>query len=313
MALGAEGDQQRPHSQQEQMRDEVEVDGRREAALSASSDVPRRVRNRKPHSLPKSDSLKSFTELPDYLQDNEFIHSYYRPNLGVKNTLLSLFNLHNETGNIWTHLIGFALFVGLTVYIAVAPPTPLAIGKAQVDLLWHSVKDRVQSVHHSLPDLHSLQGNLQANLHSLSERMQGNLHSLSERVQDSLAERVHHLQGSLNERVLNLQGGLNVLAGALNKRMPQSLTSLLHWPTPRWPIYTFLAGAMGCLLCSSVCHLFACCSQHVSETIWRFDYAGIALLIVTSFFPPVYYGFLCEPFWMVFYLVTTTILGESST
>ena len=42
-------------------------------------------------------------------------------------------------------------------------------------------------------------------------------------------------------------------------------------------------------------------------------HAGIALLLVTSFFPPVYYGFLCEPFWMVFYLVTTTILGESST
>ena len=45
--------------------------------------------------------------------------------------------------------------------------------------------------------------------------------------------------------------------------------------------------------------------------VWRLDYAGIVLLVVTSFYPAVFYGFLCQPFWCNFYLSTTTIVGEA--
>ena len=34
----------------------------------------------------------------------------------------------------------------------------------------------------------------------------------------------------------------------------------VQWPTARWPVYVFLAGAMACLLTSATCHLLACCS-----------------------------------------------------
>jgi adiponectin receptor len=67
---------------------------------------------------------------------------------------------------------------------------------------------------------------------------------------------------------------------------------------------------MACLLTSATCHLFGCCSAHVTALLWRFDYAGIAVLIVASFFPPVYYSFLCSPWTRLFYLVTTSVLGE---
>ena len=35
-----------------------------------------------------------------------------------------------------------------------------------------------------------------------------------------------------------------------------------QWPTPRWPVHVFTAGAMTCLLTSSFCHLFGCCDWH---------------------------------------------------
>eukprot|EP00955_Chlamydomonas_euryale_P020805 220345-Chlamydomonas_euryale.AAC.5 len=39
-------------------------------------------------------------------QDNEFIQRHYRRTLPVRDSIKSLFGLHNETGNIYTHLIG---------------------------------------------------------------------------------------------------------------------------------------------------------------------------------------------------------------
>ena len=46
-----------------------------------------------------------------------------------------------------------------------------------------------------------------------------------------------------------------------------------------------------------------------STIVWRVDYVGIAVLIVASFFPVVYYSFLCVPFVRHLYLATMTTLG----
>lgn len=59
--------------------------------------------------------LISFVELPEYMKDNEYILRYYRAEWPLKEAFFSLFRWHNETLNIWTHLLGFVLFLGLTV------------------------------------------------------------------------------------------------------------------------------------------------------------------------------------------------------
>jgi len=38
-----------------------------------------------------------------------------------------------------------------------------------------------------------------------------------------------------------------------------------RWPASRWPIHVFTAGAITCMLTSSVCHLLGCCSFHISQ------------------------------------------------
>jgi adiponectin receptor len=60
--------------------------------------------------------------LPSWLRDNEYLRSGHRPPLpSTKACLESLFRLHTETGNIWTHLIGAIFFLISMVVFMVAP------------------------------------------------------------------------------------------------------------------------------------------------------------------------------------------------
>lgn len=63
----------------------------------------------------------TYDKLPFHMKDNDFIRTGYRP--PMKSHLLafsSVFRLHNETTNIWLHIIGtmiyFWIFLQLTIY-----------------------------------------------------------------------------------------------------------------------------------------------------------------------------------------------------
>lgn len=62
----------------------------------------------------------SFDNLPDWLRDNEFLRHNHRPPMNsFRGCFKSMFRMHTETMNIWTHLLGFVFFVVLClgVYI----------------------------------------------------------------------------------------------------------------------------------------------------------------------------------------------------
>ncbi|KAF8691273.1 hypothetical protein HU200_040398 [Digitaria exilis] len=78
---------------------------------------------------------------------------------------------------------------------------------------------------------------------------------------------------------------------------------------PQWPRMVFLVGAMSCLAISATAHLLACHSRRASVVFWQLDYAGISIMIVASFVPPVYYAFLCDARARSGYLSAITALG----
>lgn len=99
------------------------------------------------------------------------------------------------------------------------------------------------------------------------------------------------------------------LSSTVPDQLRAALQHVLQWPVQRWPVYLYMACTMICLLTSSLCHLFGCCSRHTIAVLWRLDYMGITLLIVASFYPQLYYGFMCSPAVRNFYLAVTTLLG----
>ncbi|GMF19734.1 unnamed protein product [Phytophthora fragariaefolia] len=55
-----------------------------------------------------------------YLADNSYIRSGYRLHYSVRECFLSLFELHNETLNVWTHMVGSFIFLSLMLYLALS-------------------------------------------------------------------------------------------------------------------------------------------------------------------------------------------------
>ena len=61
--------------------------------------------------------LYNIEEIPDWYKDNNYIQNQYRKwGQGWIYYFKTLFTLHNETFNIWSHLIGSILFISLIVY-----------------------------------------------------------------------------------------------------------------------------------------------------------------------------------------------------
>ena len=65
------------------------------------------------HWLKRDVKLLKITEVDDIYRSNPFILTGYRDKTTFLGCLKSLLVLHNETINIWTHLLGFLFFVGI--------------------------------------------------------------------------------------------------------------------------------------------------------------------------------------------------------
>lgn len=71
----------------------------------------------------------------------------------------------------------------------------------------------------------------------------------------------------------------------------------------------FFIGAIVCLGFSFAFHTLSCHSENVGKLFSKLDYCGIALLIMGSFVPWLYYGFYCHYNHKIIYLSVVSVLG----
>ncbi|CAF0732909.1 unnamed protein product [Adineta steineri] len=147
------------------------------------------------------------SHLPHWLLDNEYLLSGHRPPMpSFKQCFASIFRLHTETVNIWTHLLGTLVFIVIAIYFSTRPSTEIHMEK-------------------------------------------------------------------------------KIIFGA------------------------FFLGAIICLLCSTLYHTLYCHSPKISKFFSKLDYCGIAILIIGSIIPLLYYQFYCEFGTKLAYLTLIGVLG----
>jgi len=74
-----------------------------------------------------------FHHLPQWLQDNDFLRKGHRPPLPTfRECFKSIFRIHTETGNIWTHLLGVVAFIGLASFFLAMPHTEINLQEKMV-------------------------------------------------------------------------------------------------------------------------------------------------------------------------------------
>uniref|UniRef100_A0A914DI65 Uncharacterized protein n=1 Tax=Acrobeloides nanus TaxID=290746 RepID=A0A914DI65_9BILA len=149
-----------------------------------------------------------YENLPEWLRDNEYLKSNHRPIVqNYAACFRSIFKLHSETGNIWTHLIGCLIFVAIAAYF------------------WVNTEGHV----------------------------------------------------SLHDKLVFL---------------------------------AFFASAILCLGLSTLFHTVCCHSAEVFVLFRKLDYLGIAVMIIGSMIPMVYYWFYCETIPKLVYISMIVVLGS---
>ncbi|OMJ74385.1 hypothetical protein SteCoe_26712 [Stentor coeruleus] len=221
-----------------------------------------------------SERVDELDEFHKFQQDNEFIIKGYRLYFNTtKKILRSLFLVHNETVNIWTHLVGALMF--LMIILSFVFSTDFSSNT----LIYKSY-------------IISLESEFTETKNAIAFALNKFMKEIST---SSIAKSFEKTCNSTVTTVLNLLTEY------------ESSTTMEMEDVKKWPLFVFLASALICLTMSSCFHLFNAHSARIKVIMNSLDYAGIAILICGSFFPLVYYLFFCNEFYIYLYLIAISV------
>lgn len=78
--------------------------------------------------------LLAYEHIPEWLRDNRYIKKGYRANIGWRHSVESVCHLHNETVNVWSHLIAFLVMTCLLV-LTMAILSPHGVDRLELDVV----------------------------------------------------------------------------------------------------------------------------------------------------------------------------------
>jgi hypothetical protein len=225
--------------------------------------------------------LHAVEDIPDWLKDNPYILRGYRAHLDWRQCLRSMFKIHNETLNVWTHVLG-ALFFLFLMFHTLQSLSPAALGSNNMSSQFSYIEDVIESTK------------------TYSEQME----DAAELQFVACADRVYRWvdqwrrEGvnyhSLVQEIELFKGELAIFArgkmvGLLNSfKATLGLTADVELSTA--PIMMMTLTTTFCFAFSSIFHLFYCQSHESCIKLQRLDYGGICIFLSGTGSAAMFYG-----------------------
>jgi adiponectin receptor len=262
-----------------------------------------------PHGRPTcgENNIRCIDCVPEYVK-NDHIIGGYRFNMSYWQATKSLFALHNETFNVWTHLLGIVFFLYLFFFVVLASPTihdrvvvleqqvatlksnqlaPFLTSAARVTML-AELQQEYDALAASWQDFRSkFVGEREHRLVRLMSQLDTTLEELHRHLQSSQVGQDQLVAADLQLQVVRdinlLHSELTALASSLASNEDS------HY-VPLWPMTIYIASVICCFLFSTLFHLYCAVGGEDVHLYWRkLDYAGISVLISGSYIPIMYY------------------------
>lgn len=279
--------------------------------------------------VPRVVTMEEFEKSGQYPCDVPYLYGGFRINhFELTDCVKSIFKLHNETLNIWTHLLGcIALIIVMIWYMFYSE---LSIGfyikmvndlkKLTFDESFKIISYSVELFKQNLFNLYEYQGsNVKNTIKSLDSTLNLVLRNKEEiwsfinyikinnpsekpELWVSQIGEYHKFVLDINKNLYNLKsypnlngnidyGNMKVfdkIGGAMPNR--EGIQNLTIWP-----IILFLACSFFCLSCSVIMHSFNPMNRKIYIITGKIDYSGIIIYIFGAIVSAIYYSYYCDP------------------
>ena len=267
--------------------------------------------------------LGTYDEAPKYMQLNEYIKKGYRINCNsIYKSIKSLFIIHNESINIWSHLLGSIFFIFLihytykyiTIYNIHLNYIKLKISeiKKYNQYLFNTdnyqIKAFVNNLFNYSKNFLNINNVKPKKLYIKTlENLNNTLITLRENNNKNFT--INFYFQKIYENLSHLKIYLFNLMEIQKKTVDEKNTNSINVNIKRFPLFIMLISSIICLTFSSVYHLLRDISNNYHKILSKFDYAGISILIAGSCYPPYYYFFYCSQNLIIIYLSFISIFG----
>ena len=273
--------------------------------------------------------LGSYNDAPEFVKDNEYILNGYRINCdSVSKVTNSLFYLHNETVNVWSHILGMLFVIVLIFYTAIfitSHSTQLSTITSHFNKLTsftqpilnasdYSFFSKINNVTSSFFEDISSKVNFTHKYNDYVRSIEDIITSIKLNTKNIV--KINNITLSISDYINNIYELLLTIRDKLLDLMEIEQIPLVqigntNTQIKRWPLFVMLSTAIVCLSLSATFHLFQTHSKTVNTITSRLDYAGISILIAGSCYPPYFYFFQCETFIRNAYLTFISVFAIS--
>ena len=287
-------------------------------------------------------TLGTFEEAEKFMQDNEYIREGYILNCNTfKRTLRSLLMIHNETVNVWSHLVGAIFFFFLiwytTIFITnlqtqvsnIRSDASLVANKArefkeESSDIMKNVYTSMKEIEYNFKNFYNAEKEEETTVYIRAfneiNYIYGELKNYSLPVMVSAYKKIKDYYTYFMDAVTSVKEeiiDLIKLDTSLTQEYETHLDTNYHLnleerkkkELARWPLYIIIFSAIFCLSFSAIFHLFGVINEKYFNILNRFDYGGISLLISGSCFPPYYYFFYYSTLFKYLYLILISVFG----